>query len=174
MALLFFISHSHKDERIAEALVSFLRSGVGVEAKEIRCTSQLATGLTSGARISEELRKDIKRCEYFLPLITANSVASEFVGFEIGAAWVQKKNIVPLVYMSSGGVAIPSLLQEFLYRDVSRLDDLVQLAHDLTSAIFVKADQSSASEIFSAAKAFLSSVGAQQGAPGDAPQAARP
>jgi hypothetical protein len=169
MSLIFFVSHSHKDDRLAEAMVSFLKSGVGVETKEIRCTSQLATGLKSGARISEQLRRDIRRCEYFLPLITANSLESEFVGFEIGAAWVQEKNIVPLVYMPSGGVAIPSLLNEFLYRDVSRLEDLVQLAHDLTSEIFVKSDQSTASEILAAAKAFLLHVGAQQGAPGDAP-----
>jgi len=162
MPLVFFISHSHEDEHLAAALVSFLKSGVGVENREIRCTSHITTGLASGASVSEELRKDIKRCEYFLPLVTARSLASEFVGFEIGAAWALNKNIIPLVYMPSREIRIPSLLKELLHRDLSRLDHLVQLAQDLTSKIFVKVDQTSAPEILNAANTFLLHVGTQQ------------
>lgn len=160
MDLVFFISHSHKDERIASALVSFLKLGVGVETKEIRCTSQLSTGLESGADINQQLLKDIKRCQYFMPLITENSLSSEFVGFEIGAAWaLQKENIRPLVYSKSDDIQIPALIKGYVYRNISKLEHLVQLGHDLTTDIFYKSDRATTLEILDAAKAFLSQVG---------------
>jgi TIR domain len=154
-----FISHAHKDARIANCLVTFLVTGVGVEAKEVRCTSHTAAGLRSGADIADQLREDIKRCRVFLPLVTENSVASEFVAFEIGAAWaLEKESVVPLVYGSRKKVRIPSLLAGFLYRDISRESELVRVGEDLASEVFVRADRPSASQLHAAAGAFLECV----------------
>lgn len=159
MTLEIFVSHSHKDEGIASALVSFFESGIGVEDREIRCTSQLTTGLTVGADIADEIRRDIKRCEYFVPLVTQNSLMSEFVGFEIGAAWAFQKRIIPLVFFPKGDATVQSLLRGFLYRDLTQLNQLVQLGQELTSEIFLKDHQRGAAKILAAAQAFLSCVG---------------
>lgn len=149
MALEAFVSHSHKDRVIAEAVVTFLKTAVGLEAREVRCTSYLPTGLTTGATVEEDLRRDLKRCNYFIPLITSNSRHSEFVAFEIGAAWVLGKSVRPLTL---GKVPIPSLLSGVLYRDLTRIDDLVKWAEDLASEIFVAKDRPTAAETVGAAK----------------------
>ena len=154
MAIELFVSHAHKDARLAAAMVAFLSAGVGLDTKEIRCTSHLATGLASGAAIVDQLRTDIKRCRFFLPLITANSVTSEFVAFEIGAAWMLETNIVPLVYGTSAK-RMPYLLRQFLARDISRKEQLIRLAEDLSREIFVASDRPAASTVHDAATAFL-------------------
>ena len=158
MALELFLSHSHKDEALAKALVGFLTSAVGVEAKEIRCTSHIATGLSSGARIADQLRDDIKRCRFFMPLLTSHSASSDFVAFEIGAAWALEKEVIPLLYGPSPAKAVPSLLSSLLARDISRRDQLIRLAEDLAFEIFVASDRPSGSEVHTASDAFLSSV----------------
>jgi hypothetical protein len=166
MGLIFFVSHSYADERLAGELVEFLISAVGVEKTQIRCTSHLPAGLATGAPISKRLRKDIKDCEYFVSLITPNSSNSEFVAFEIGAAWVlKKKHIIPLVFMPVGPRTLPRLLQDFVCRDISKFNELVRLAHDLNSEIFVRKDQRSAPEIVGAAERFLSRVSDDAPAP---------
>jgi hypothetical protein len=157
MALEFFISHSHKDKPLAAALAQFLISGVGVPGKEIRCTSELGMGLESGSDVSKQLRSDIKKCSYFLPLLTTNSVASEFVSFEIGAAWVLDKDIRPLVFGLDTS-KVPSLLKGIVYRDISKQDQLVLLAQELSEEIFVKAARTTPTDILNAATTFLKFV----------------
>ena len=158
MPIEIFLSHAHKDEALAKALVGFLTSAVGLESKEIRCTSQILTGLSSGARIADQLREDIRRCRFFMPLLTRRSALSEFVSFEIGAAWVLEKDVIPLIYGLGREKAVPSLLSSFLWRDISKREQLIKLAEDLAGEIFVKSDRPDGSEVDAATAAFLSSV----------------
>ncbi|MEP6669432.1 MAG: toll/interleukin-1 receptor domain-containing protein [Chthoniobacter sp.] len=159
MGLSVFLSHSHLDHQLAQALCTFLSFGAGIEMRKIRCTSHAATGLASGDQVAKQLRKDIAHTEFFLPLITANSAGSEFMAFEIGAAWALKKRIVTLVYMpAKGGVKLPSLLAEFHYRDISKQDQLVALAQDIATEMWVRRDQPNAVEMLTATTSFLSQV----------------
>jgi hypothetical protein len=159
MAIEFFISHSHKDRRVAQALVHFLTFGVGVEAREIRCTSYGATALSAGADIQQELRRDLKRCNYFVPLITSNTEGSEFVSFEIGAAWVLEKKVVPVVYSRGGAPRIPVVLAGLVYSDLADQGSLVKLAGELAFDIFVKSDQPTPAQTLAAANMFLATAG---------------
>ena len=158
MALEVFISHAHKDELLARSLVLFLMNGVGIDRREVRCSSNVATGLSSGAAISDELRRDIKRCRIFLPLVSSNSIQRDFVAFEIGAAWGLKKDVFPVVYGRLHKAQLPSLLTPLLFRDLSRKDHLIKLGEDLAREIFKKTDQPDPAEINAAADDFLSAL----------------
>jgi hypothetical protein len=150
-----FISHSHQDHLIAGTFVNFLNTAVGLEPKNIRCTSYLPTSLSAGGKIEEELRRDIKRCELFMPLITANTLKSEFVLFEIGAAWIQEKEIIPVVYGETSSLRLPSLLSGLHCTDISGLDGLVKLAEHLSKEFFYAKDRTSAEQKLVGARAFL-------------------
>jgi hypothetical protein len=151
MALEFFISHSHKDQALADRLINFFVEGVGVEKKEVRCTSSVLTGLNAGSHINDSLRKDLKKCRYFVPLVTANSIKSQFVMFEIGAAWVMEKEIIPFFAGELEKSQLPTLLSSFLHQDTRDVEGLIKLAEYLSTEIFYKSDRPSASEIASAA-----------------------
>jgi hypothetical protein len=156
MALEIFISHSHDDRAIAEALVRFINLSVGIEMNEIRCTSFAPTALALGGNLNSELRRDMKRCQRFLPLITANIPASEFVSFEIGAAWVLDKPIMPLVYKMNANQKLPAILVDRVYTDL-KLGELVRLGEELNQ-IYVKADQAPPLQILKGAQQFLKDV----------------
>jgi hypothetical protein len=158
MPLEVFLSHAHRDARVAEALVTFLHMGAGIPLAEIRCTSFDPTGLHTGSNINVDLRKDLKRCKYVLPLITANTPDSEFVSFELGAAWVLEKEIIPLTFRLRARQKMPSVLSALLYTDLTSEAALIKLASNLTSKIFHAADQSTPLQIVAATRHFLSVV----------------
>jgi hypothetical protein len=132
-----FISHAHKDAKLAEALVDFLVTGLELRPKEIRCTSHLESSLPGGAKINFQLRNDIENCRLFLPLITKNAVASQFVSFEIGAAWALKARIIPLVY-GIKPASMPQLLSDLVCTDLAKYDSLLKLGKDLAEAIYIR------------------------------------
>jgi hypothetical protein len=160
MAIEFFVSHSHKDKKVAQALVNFLTFGVGVEAKEIRCTSYAATALSAGADIQQQLRRDLKRCNYFIPLITPNTESSEFVSFEIGAAWVLERRIVPVVYAKGHEPQLPAVLAGLVCSDLTNQESLVKLAGELAFDIFVASDRPTPTQMLAAANMFLANADA--------------
>ena len=152
-----FISHSHRDKNIAEALVNFLIAGVGLEPDDIRCTSHSPTGLAIGSLIANRLRDAIENCDYFLPLITPNTLSSEFVAFEIGAAWALETSLAPLV-LESATTKIPALLQGLVYCDLKSLDALIQLVSELSQELFYAQDRRSPNQMLSAARTFLAAT----------------
>lgn len=153
-----FISHAHKDEELAQTLVRALIFGSGLESDEIRCTSFAPTGLSPGTDIAEGLRKDLKRCNYFMPLITKNVASSEFVLFEIGAAWVLDKEVLPLVHRMRPGQRVPSVISGLLHTDLSRIADVVKFLTKITTETFEAPDQIKAPQIIAAARSFLREV----------------
>jgi TIR domain len=82
-----FISHSSKDEMVAEALADLLKNALNLPAKKIRCTSVPAYKLEPGASVEEKLRREISESRVFIGLITPESVKSFYVLFELGARW---------------------------------------------------------------------------------------
>jgi len=93
-----FISHSSKDKKIAAALIELIRSALSLSPKKIRCSSVDGYRLTAGAGTDEQLRNEVNSCEVLVGLITANSVRSAYVMFELGARWGQQKPMIPLLY----------------------------------------------------------------------------
>lgn len=97
-----FISHSSKDEKLAEALVALLRSALNVPADKIRCTSVNGYRLPIGADTEEQLRQEVHDAEAFIGLITPSSIASAYVMFELGARWGAQLHLAPLLGAGAG------------------------------------------------------------------------
>ena len=87
---LVFISHSSKDRWIARQMARLIEEqGIQtfLDEKDIQ----------GGDLIFETIRKKIQECDELLVLLNSYSAESDWVKFEIGAAWVLRKRIVPIV-----------------------------------------------------------------------------
>jgi TIR domain len=92
-----FISHSSTDRELAALLVDLLRSSLNLPAEAIRCTSVEGHRLAGGAETDRALRRDIRDCEGFIGLISATSIESAYVLFELGARWGAERHLLPLL-----------------------------------------------------------------------------
>jgi hypothetical protein len=91
------ISHSSKDAALAQALIDLLRSGLGLLATQIRCSSVDGYRLPAGVNTGDQLRKEIKTAKVLIGLLTPNSLSSTYVLFELGARWGAGLFMIPLL-----------------------------------------------------------------------------
>ncbi len=93
-----FLSHSSRDEELAESLINLLRAGIdGLSPKKIRCTSVNGYRLNVGAHTDEQLRNEVLTARSFVGLITSASIDSAYVLFELGARWGAGLPLAPLL-----------------------------------------------------------------------------
>lgn len=95
--ILVLISHSAKDKALAEALIELLRSGLGLRADQIRCSSVDGYRLPAGVNTDDQLRAEIKSAAVLIGLLTPNSLSSTYVLFELGARWGAGLFMIPLL-----------------------------------------------------------------------------
>jgi TIR domain len=101
-----FISHSHDDANIAEALVDALLAAMDISPDSVRCTSVPGHQLPFGRTIAEQLKVDIGATSAVLVLLTQNSLRSKWVLFELGATWALGKVVIPIL---GHGMAVSDL-----------------------------------------------------------------
>lgn len=92
-----FISHSSKDEELAEILVEFLQSALRLRVDQIRCTSVPGFRLQGGADTDETVRREVREAKMLLGLLSQASLRSTYVAFELGARWGAKLPFIPLL-----------------------------------------------------------------------------
>jgi len=93
---LVLISHSSKDAELAAALIDLLKSGIGLLADQIRCTSVDGYRLPVGVNTEAKLREEVNAAAVVIGLITPSSLSSSYVMFELGARWGAGLFIAPL------------------------------------------------------------------------------
>jgi hypothetical protein len=91
-----FVSHSSKDNAIAEAFVQLVKAALNIPSKDIRCTSVEGYKLPAGADSNEQLRSEVFECEVFVALLSPTSMKSMYVMFELGARWGTKRHLAPI------------------------------------------------------------------------------
>jgi hypothetical protein len=92
-----FISHSHRDEDLAARLVEALTANLEIPSGELRCTSVPGYQLELGTKAPDVLRRELGSAVAVIALLTPNSLAAEWVHFELGAAWANAKLPIPLL-----------------------------------------------------------------------------
>jgi hypothetical protein len=92
-----FISHAHRDQDIARQLVDVITGNLVVPAGELRCTSVTGYQLDLGAHAQDDLRRELGSAACVIALLTPNSVANDWVAFELGAAWANTRRAIPLL-----------------------------------------------------------------------------
>lgn len=131
-----FISHSHLDEEIAKKLVEYLLAALTIENDEIRCTSVAGYKLPPGTNIEDHLRNDINGDIALIGLLTKHGLRSQWVLFELGAAWGGEKQIISILGPGLKDVDLPGPLKN--YQPISIENEKV--TYDLNYMIRVLAD----------------------------------
>lgn len=84
-----FISHSSKDKPIVEDFVNhILMLGIGIDSKDIFCTSIEDMNIRNGKDIRQYIHKNIAGSECSILLLSDNYKASEICQNEMGAVWI--------------------------------------------------------------------------------------
>ncbi len=133
-----FISHSHQNHEAASALVEMLLSGLSLEDSDIRCTSVPGHQLELGKSIAELLKADINQAPALIALVSKESLNSNWVMFELGAAWGLERRVYPILGSNMKSKDLPGPLGTLSCIEIespdasSRTSDLLQqLAKDL-------------------------------------------
>lgn len=89
-----FISHSSKDRNIVEKFVDhILLMGIGIQPKNIFCTSIEDLAIKNGEDIRSHIQSNIRNAEFSILLISDNYKRSEICLNEMGAVWAYNNNV---------------------------------------------------------------------------------
>jgi len=91
-----FLSHSHQDSELVQALEQFIESGTG-GAVELFNTSSRTQGIKPGADWVRAIDRSLETADVVLAVISDNYRDSEFCLVELGAAWALAKRTIPLI-----------------------------------------------------------------------------
>jgi hypothetical protein len=130
-----FVSHSSKDATLAGALVELLKAALGLAPQEIRCTSVDGHRLPAGAKTDPVLQREIRDAEAFIGVITAASIESAYVLFELGARWGADKHLTPLLGGGADSSYLRGPLSGYNALRCDSVSQLNQLIEDIGAAI---------------------------------------
>ena len=132
-----FISHSHRDHEIARSLVDIIESFFSVPNESILCSSVPGYELDLGSLTSDELRTKLSIAELVIALLSPNSLMSNWVLFELGAAWGIGKSVVPLLVgdLDLSEKDLPAALKQNLAGRVSSRNDLLKLIDKIEKSL---------------------------------------
>ena len=126
-----FISHSHRDEKLAEHLLNLINHCLEVPSGAIRCSSVSGFELELGALLSTELQKELKSALHVVALLTPNSIDSPWVLFELGAVWGLARSPLPMFAGELGDEDLPGPLRNVVAGRLDVLGDLEVLIQKL-------------------------------------------
>lgn len=106
-----FISHAHRDADLAAKLVTALEVGLEVPPDSIRCTSVDGYKLDLGAMPADALARELNATGCVVAMVTVESLASQWVLFELGATWALAKSWIPLLGAGVGPDDLPGPLR---------------------------------------------------------------
>jgi len=127
-----FISHRHKDVRVARELIALLRSAFHMATRDIRCTSVPGYKLAVGSQSSDSLQTDLRGAEIVMGLIGPDTSESDYVLFEIGASWGLRKPTFPLRIHGATFRQVPEVLREKSSLTLEDVTQCLQLVEDVS------------------------------------------
>lgn len=142
-----FISHRHKDESIAAALVDVIRSAFAIDKSDIRCTSVRPYRLPVGERTPDRLRDELRNSQAVIGIVTPDTKDSSYVLFELGGAWAQKILTCPMLARGGSTADLPDPIRDINPLSLEDARDCQQFLDDLEDATSLKRRFGVASEI---------------------------
>ncbi|MET0792850.1 MAG: toll/interleukin-1 receptor domain-containing protein, partial [Polyangiaceae bacterium] len=106
-----FISHAHRDADLAERFIDIISDELQVPKGELRCTSVRGYELELGTDARNTLRAELGSAVCVIALLTPESMNSDWVLFELGAAWFNANATIPLLAGGLENSRLPAALQ---------------------------------------------------------------
>lgn len=135
-----FISHSSDDSDLAGRLVQLVRAALNLPSSTIRCTSVDGFRLPGGADTDEQLRAEVHDAETFIGVISADSMRSPYVLFELGARWGAKKHLIPVLAPGTSAAILGGPLTGLNALRCDSSAQLHQLVSELATALGMNAE----------------------------------
>jgi len=127
-----FISQSHDDKSLADALVEFLTNGIGINLNSIFCSSSPDRGVPLGLDFNDYIIKQLQDQEVqVLALITNNYFNSNYSMYELGASWGLCKNTIPILGPRMQYANLGGFLKSRAGVKITNDDDINILTQDL-------------------------------------------
>lgn len=106
-----FLSYARGDENVARELAAGLRDA---ELSGWMDQSDIATG----DAIADKLKESLRQASAIVLLVSERSLKSQWVQFELGAAFAMGKSIIPILIDEAGiEISLPDWLQGIAYLD---------------------------------------------------------
>jgi TIR domain-containing protein len=115
-----FISYSHHDDDVARDIERRLKR------KRIHCF--LDRRMDAGEHFEGEIKDKLKFCKEVFALISHNSLKTEWVLVECGAAWALGKHISPIL-IGCGAELLPSVLKPLQAKDYSKIREIIDACY---------------------------------------------
>ena len=158
-----FISHRHKDENIARALVDCIKSYFRIDTQDIRCTSVRPYRLPVGENTAERLRDEIADAEVVLGILTPDTHESSYVLFELGSAWGQHVWTCPLLARGANQSHIPDPIRDLSPLSLQDAGECRQLLDDMAGFTSLERIDTEGGEIYDKIQALTTASVADTG-----------
>lgn len=135
-----FISHSSKDCEFVQALVDLLRTALSLSSTQIRCTSIDGFRLPGGADTAQQLKKEVHDADSFIGVISAESIKSLYVAFELGARWGAGLSLIPLTAPGTDTNILGGPLSSINALSSDSRSQILQLISDLSRELSVTSE----------------------------------
>ena len=92
-----FISHSHRDGKLVDALVNMLKTGVGLRDEDFFRSGRPGTEAKPGENFVERLRQELIGTDLVVEVVTPSYLDSMYCAYELGALWAARTNNFPIL-----------------------------------------------------------------------------
>jgi hypothetical protein len=96
-----FISFIHEDEKVAKSLQALIRMELNTGGVF------LSSDLTPGELWLERIREALESSKVLVSLLSVRSIRRPWINFETGAAWIQKRLIIPVCIGKLSEASLP-------------------------------------------------------------------
>lgn len=129
-----FVTHSSSDIAIVEQIVHLLETSMRLPSGDIRCTSLPGYRLEGGARTPDAIRRDIEGAEFVLGVLSKGGERSDWVRFELGAAWALRRRLIPIL-VDIGYEDLPEPIRERNAFRAAAENDMLQLVDEIAASL---------------------------------------
>jgi len=119
-----FISYSSNDTLIAKELHDKL------EQNGLQCYLSYKD-ISIAQEWEESLQYALKHSKSLLLLLTKESIKSNWIFIEAGAAWILNRDIIPVIY-GIEAPDIPDLISNYQWREIKDISDIEKIAKELS------------------------------------------
>lgn len=133
-----FLSHAVADAKLAELLTRLLGTGFGLTGDAVFCSSLPGRTIPGGFDFIDHIKKSLEESKVVVLLLTENYLASQFCLAEIGAAWISKEDVIPLVVRPFTRGKLKATLSITQAWKLDDDDDLNSFADDLVRVLEIK------------------------------------